>query len=90
MTTHSLFSQNEDRVIEFFEKYDKDVIKKAILNHLKLNPTDTVEHCKEYPKNSIKRHIGTEILNFYEVNPKSNKVSLVYSKGDKQYYRSIE
>ena len=87
---HSLFSQDEDMTIAFFEEFDKLAIKEAILKHLKENPTDVLEHCKAYSKTDIKRFYGNEILNFYSVNPKNKKVSLIVAKGNKQYFRKIE
>lgn len=75
--------------IAFFDKFDKDAIKAAIITHLQSNPTDTLEHCKEYNKTDIKKYYGNEILNFYEVNPKNNIPSLVILKGDKQYYKAL-
>ena len=87
---HSLFSHNEDRTIAFFEKFNKEDIKQAIIKHLKDNPTDTIEHCKEYNKENIKRFYGNEIINFYGVNPKSGEVSLIFTRGNKEYFRSIE
>lgn len=88
--THSLFSHNEDRTVAFFDKFNKEDIKKAIIKHLKDNPTDVVEHCKEYSKGDLKRYMGTEIINLYRVNPKSKKVSLIITKGNKEYFKSIE
>lgn len=76
--------------VEFFDKFDSQKIKKAIIKHIKSNPTDTIEHCKEYPKNSVNRYLGYEIIAFYEVNPKNNKVSKCILKGEKTYYKSIE
>jgi hypothetical protein len=87
---HSLFSQNEDMTIAFFAKYDRIAIKEAIVEHLKQNPTDVLEHCKSYNKTDIRRFYGNKILNFYSVNPKNQKVSLNITKGDKIYFKKIE
>ena len=87
---HSLFSHNEDKTIAFFEKFNKEDIKQAIIKHLKDNPTDVIEHCKEYNKEDRKRFYRYEIINFYGVNPKSGEVSLIFTRGNKNYFRSIE
>ncbi len=86
---HMLFSQNEDRFIQFFEKFDREVIKKAIVEHLSKNPTDTIEHCKEPNKKDLKRFYGDEILDFYTVNPNNKKISKIITKGDKTFYLKL-
>ena len=88
---HSLFSQNQEMTIAFFDKYDKENIKKSIINHLTENPSDTLEHCKEWSgENAYKNNLGSEILNFYSVNPKNNKPSLIITKGNNEYYKSLK
>ena len=86
---HMLFSQNEDRVIQYFDKFDREDIKKAIVVHLTKNPTDTLEHCKEPNKKDIKRFYGNEILDFYAVNPNNKKVSKIITKGNKTFYLKL-
>lgn len=86
---HSLFSHNEDMTIKWFDKFDREAIKKAIIEHLTANPTDTLEHCREYNKHEIKRFYGKEIINFYAVNPKNNKVSLIITRGYKDYFKAL-
>jgi hypothetical protein len=87
---NAIFSQNQDMPIEWFDKFDKQAIKEAILAHLKANPTDTLEHCKEYRVSDVNKFYGMEIVNFYQVNPKNNKISLVYTRNGKEYFKSIE
>ena len=87
---HHLFSQDNDMLIATFDKFDREVIKNEIIDHLRNNPTDTIEHCKDYTKHELKRFYGYNILNFYKVNPNNNKVSLIVTKGNKEYYRNIE
>lgn len=89
MFTHSLYSQNNEMPIAFFEGFNRDNIKEQIIEHLKENPTDTVELCKEFKGNDVRKYYGNEILNFYEVNPKNNQPSLVVIKGNKQYFKSL-
>jgi hypothetical protein len=87
---HHLFSQDNDMLIATFDKFDREVIKNEIINHLRVCPLDTVEHCKDYTKHELKRFVGYNIINFYRVNPKNKKVSLIVTRGNKEYYRSIE
>ena len=84
---HSLFSQNKDMPVQWFEKFDKQAIKQAIIKHLEQDTSDTIEHCKEFDKSDIRRFAGNEIINFYEVH--SGKVCKVITKGDKDYYLPI-
>jgi len=85
---HSLFSQDLDVPIRFFDKFDAGLIKEEIISHLKEYPNDTVEHCKEYSKEDIKKYYGYEILSFYRCN-KSGIPSKVILKGDKEYTRPL-
>ena len=87
--THSVFSQDQDMFIAFFEKFNKAEIKAAIVDHLTANPGDTLEHCKEYSQSSIKKYYGVEIINFYAVNPKSGQPSRIIIKGDREYYKPL-
>ena len=89
MKTHSLFSQNKDMPVQWFPKFDKEPIRQAIINLLTEDPKDTIELCREYPKDSYKRFYGSEIISFYEVNPKTGQPSKVILKGDKQYYTPL-
>jgi len=87
---HYLFSHELDMLVAGFDKFDRTAIKNEIINHLKLFPKDTIEHCKDYTKHELERFMGYNILNFYTTNPKNKKVSLIINKGDKVYYRNIE
>lgn len=87
---HLLFSQDTDQPIKWFDKFDREAIKAAIIEHLTNNPTDCIEHCKEPSKSDLKRFVGYDIINFYQVSPTSKKISLIISKGDKTFYRSIQ
>ena len=88
-TKHALFSQDQDQFIKWLDKYDAQAIKEAIVEHLGNNPDDTVEHCKEYGKGSVKNYYGHEIVNFYENNPKNGKPCKVYMKNGKEYLRAL-
>lgn len=86
---HALFSQNSDQPIEWFDRFDKDAIKRSIITHLEQNPTDTVEHCKEYSKRDVKKYYGMKIINFYQVNPKNGKPSKIVTRGNKEYFKAL-
>ena len=88
--THTIFSQTQDMPIEWFDKLDKQAIKEAIVAHLTTNPTDTLELCKEYRITDINSRYGLEILNFYKVNPKNNKISLSFKRSGKECFKSLE
>ena len=90
---HYIFSQNEERIILALEQYDRGLIKQGIIEHLKENPDDVLEHCRDFKGNDIRKYMGMEIVSFYGVNPRNNKVSLIINKGkkfDKEYYKRIE
>lgn len=87
MPKYYLQSQHTDQVIQRFQSFDKEAIRTAIISHLKANASDTVEYYKE---SKDKKYVGDDLLDFYEVNQKSNKVSKLIFKGSKTFYRSIE
>lgn len=87
--THALFSQETEEPIEWFDKFDRKGIKQAITKHLSQNPTDTIEHCKDYSKSDVKKYYGMEIINFYQCNSKGQPC-LVVTKGDKEYLRKLK
>ena len=87
---HYLFSQESDMLVATFDKFDRKAIKSEIINHLQVCPTDTLEHCKDYTKHELKRFVGYNILNFYRINPKNKKPSLIITRNGKEYYRKIE
>ena len=70
------------------EKFNKEEIKTEIKKWLTENPTDTLEHCKEYSKKDLKKYMGYEIINFYE-NNKIGVPSLVFIRGEKEYYKPL-
>jgi hypothetical protein len=87
---HYLFSQNKDWMFDSFSSFNNSDIKKAVINHLRLYPNDVVEYCKDYRICDVQRSYGYEIINLYKINPKTNKVSLIVTRGNKKYFRSIE
>lgn len=76
---HLLYSQEQNKSIKQFAKFAKEEIKTEIVNWLKDNPTDTLEHCKETVSN---------IINFYE--NKNAVPCLVFSRGTKEYYKPLD
>ena len=89
MRTYSLYSQQKEMPIAFFEKFDKVQIKQAIIKHLNENKADTLELCREYDKKDIKKYYGNEILQCFEVNQKNGKPSLCILRGGKTFYKAL-
>ena len=89
MKVFSLYSQQKEMPIAFFEKFDKVQIKQTIIKHLNENKADTLELCREYDKKDIKRYYGTQILQFFEVNKKNGKPSLCIQRGGKTCYKAL-
>ena len=87
---HYLFSMDSETMIASFDKFNKEAIKKAIIGHLKQNPNDCVEHCKDFSKSDFRQYYGHEILNFYKVNVMNSKISKVVTKDNRTLYVSIE
>ena len=87
---HLLFSQDNDNVIKWFDKFDKESIKSTIVEHLTQNPNDVLEHCKEYSKSDLRKWAGFEIINFYGVNPETKEISKILTKGNKDYYIKLK
>lgn len=83
-----LFSQEQDQSIKWFDKFDKEEIKTEIKKWLSENPTDTLEHCKEYSKKDLKKYAGYEIVNFYG-NNKAGEPSLILYRGTKEYFKPL-
>ena len=81
---HLLYSQEQNQPIKWFEKFDKEEIKTEVVNWLKDNPTDTLEHCKK----DLRKYAGNEIINFYE--NKNAVPCLVVLRGTKEYYKPLD
>jgi hypothetical protein len=86
---HYLFSQEQDMLVATFNNFDRTAIKNEIINHLMVCPNDTIEHCRDYSKRDLKRFAGYHILNFYRVNPKNKKASVIVTRNNKEYYRQL-
>ena len=89
MRTYSLYSQQNEMPIAFFEKFDKAQIKQTIVKHLNENKGDTLELCREYDKKDVKKYYGNEILQCFEVNKKNDKPSLCILRGGKTFYKAL-
>lgn len=85
---YSLFSQNTDQNIAWFDKFDKEQIKQAIIGHLEQNKDDVLEYCKEFPKNDTRKYYGNEILAFYG-NNKNGVPSKIITRGNNEYFKSL-
>lgn len=86
---HLIYSQLEETPIKFFDKFDKEVIRTEIIKHLSNNPTDVVELCKEFSKKDLKRYVGYDIISVYGINPKNGQPSLIITKNNREYYKSL-
>jgi hypothetical protein len=73
-----------------FEQFDKELIRTAIIDHLKNNPSALVQHLKDWSsKKDAKKFYGKEMLNIYENNPLNNEPSLIITKGNHTFYKTI-
>lgn len=86
MLKHYLFSDQINDIIKTYDKFDAEVIKNDIVKHLEKYPNDLVEHQREYIN---KNDYGNDIVNFYEVNPKNKQPSVIITKGNNEYYKSL-
>lgn len=87
---HFLSSDKFEKDICVLGFYDAEKLLKEIKKHLEKYPDDTVTHSREYDEIEKKKYYGgRQIINFYEVNPKTKKPSLCIMKGHKQYYKEI-
>ena len=78
---HLLYSQDKEQIIKSFDNFDAEKLKTEIKEWLINNPTDTVEHCKEYSKEDREKYLGYDIINFYE-NSRSGKPCLIVLRGE--------
>ena len=85
---YKLTSCNSDDCIGAFIKFDARAIKAVIINHLKSNPTDQIEFSKK--NNDSVNFVGDQIIDFYAINPKNNKPSLLIMKGSKEYFKALK
>jgi len=88
MRNYLLFSLEQDMPIKWFEKFDKEEIKTAIINHLTEHKTDQLEFCREFSAKDLKKYIGYEIIDFYQNN--NNKVCKVITKGNREFYKPLD
>jgi hypothetical protein len=86
---YSLYSQDQEIAIAFFEKFNKEDIKEQVTSHLTEFPTDTLELCKEFNTSDVRKYYGNEIISFYGVNPKTKKVSRIITRNNKDYFKSF-
>lgn len=87
---YHLISINQDKIILTLQEFDPKILKEEIIKHLKQNPTDTIQYCKDLTEEEAKKFTGYNNIDFYEVNPKNNKVSKVITKGNKEFFKNIE
>lgn len=76
---YKLFSQDQDKYILEYIIADTNHFKKVIIEHLTNNPKDVIEY-----------HIGDEIRDFFEINPKNGNPSKCVLVGANTYYKTLE
>lgn len=89
MKNYFIFSQDQEIPVEFYQKFDKDRIKTAIIKHLSDNPEDVIELCREYDNNDPKRFYGMEIISFFQMN-KKGQVCKVILKGEREFLKPLK
>lgn len=77
-----LESDNLKKDILILEIFDAQLIKNKIIEHLKINNKDLLILSKDNGKSK-------EMIDFFEVNPKNDKISKIITKGNKTYYKSL-
>lgn len=83
---HYLLSENTENKIAVFNSFDSNEIKNKIVEHLTSNPSDTLELCKV---SNDKKYVGDDIIDFFAVNPKNQKVSKIITRGTKEYFKEL-
>ena len=72
-----------------FETFNAKEMTNLIINHLKENPSAMVTHEKEFAPHLKKKYYGNEIIDIYEINPKTKEPSKVIIKGNRTYYKTL-
>lgn len=86
MAKHYIYSDNEVTPLLTIDTFDKDKLKEAILERLKTHPYDTLTHEKE---SFDKKHIGNDILGFYQNDDKQRPCRLII-KGHREYLKPFD
>ena len=88
---YSLISQDTEETVAEFPAFDDVAIKKAIIDHLTVNRGDVLEYHKDFNEEEKKKYAGkSQILDFYQVNPKNGKVSKAVVRGEREFFQPIE
>ena len=72
-----------------FETFNAKEMTNLIINHLKANPQAMVTHSKEYVPHLKNKYYGNEVIDVYEVNPKTKEPSKIIIKGNKTFYKTL-
>lgn len=81
-------SNDEDWDVTF-ETFSPKEMTTLIIQYLKDNPKEMVIHRKDFPEHLRKKYYGKEIIDMYEVNPKTGEPSKIITKGNKNYYKKL-
>jgi cobalamin-dependent methionine synthase I len=88
---YSLISQDTEETVAEFDKFDKDAIKKAIIDHLTANRGDVLEYHKKYNEAEAKIYAGgSKILDFYQANPVNGRISKAIVRGNREFFHPID
>lgn len=83
------YLDGEKGTFKTFDYFDRELIRSAILEHLKSNPDSIVEFSRGYDDEKDNKKYFPKVIDIYEVNPRSGKPSLIIQKGNKTFYKSL-
>lgn len=70
-------------------EYNEQLIRSAIVEQLNKNPSDLIEHLRDFSAQDQKKYYGKQCVNVYECNPKTGHPSLIVTKGNRVFYRPL-
>lgn len=88
MINYSIYSQNQEKTIFLFDKFDKEIIKKYLFEALKEDSKDTLELHKETSKKNNLGCLGGEILDFFQIS-RNGELCKIVTKGNKEFLKKI-
>lgn len=78
LTKYRLISQDTDETVFEYEIFNKEKMIEDIKSYISNNKKDVLEF-----------YINDDLVDFYGINPKNDKVSLIITKGNKEYYKPL-
>jgi len=86
---HFIYSADLETDVISLNEFDKNLLLTTIVNHLSNYPDDMLTHEKEFTPEEKRKYVGRNVINVYEINPKSGKPSLCFTKGNKTFYKDL-